>query len=510
MVEGFGFRTIAFAVVFCVCIGLAFTRDARYGIFAYLWAFYLDPSIRWWGSAIQDFRWSLIAAVVTVVALAVPLNANQSGSADRTDSSDSTQPPRQGGRFRKLLPPPGAPPPPAVWQSSGFLILAAYSGWMWVQSSWAVDPDMHALGRMAFTKFSIFYALLFLLLRDPKRMEFFAFAHVVGCLQWAFTSMSTEVSGRYDTFLGPGVDDSNMIGIHMITGLAIAGFLFLTKKGWTKWFAFATLPFILNTIILTASRSAQIGLVVAGLASVVFAPKSKRLAVGVCGALGLVLLLMLAQNEVFWDRAKTIEESASGDERGMEASAASRWVIADANLRMARDYPFGAGYRGNEKLSAYYIPPEYLTAETSTRSAHNTALAILVDNGIPGLILYVLMVGWVAVRLTALLLLDRHGLPTELGGYRAALGACLAAIFVGGQFINALRLEVGIWMIAMLSALDAMCIEWRQEQERRTQPAIPRTTLPTAKKIGCRVQPKGCESLRSTPKNFTPNRRPAT
>jgi hypothetical protein len=470
MLEGFGLRTVGFVGVFGVCIALAFTRDARYGLFAYLWAFYLDPSIRWWGSPIQDFRWSLIAAVATIVALVVPLTGDGARRADGKDSSDSTPSSPPGSRLKRFVPPPAAPPAPSVWESSGFLILAAFAGWMWVQSLWAVDPDSHGVGAMAFTKFTIFYALLFLLLRDPKRMEFLLFAHVIGCLQWALTAMTTEVSGRYDTYLGPGVDDSNMIG------------LFLTKKGWKKWLAFATLPFILNTIILTASRSAQLGLVVAGLASFVFAPKSKRLAVGVCGALGLVLLLMLAKNDVFWERAKTIEESATGDDRGMEASAASRWVVADANLRMARDYPFGAGYRGNEKLSAYYIPPEFLTVETSTRSAHNTALAILVDEGIPGAILFALMVGWVALRLTALLLLDRHGLPMELAGYRAALGASLAAIFVAGQFINALRLEVGIWLIAMLSALDATCIEWRREQERK-QPAVPlRTAVPMREK----------------------------
>ena len=331
-----------------------------------------------------------------------------------------------------------------------------------MQSIWAVDTDVHAAGRMAFTKFSILYAIMFLLLRTRATVEFIAFAHVAGCALWGWTAATTEVSGRYDPFLGPGVDDSNMVGIHMITGLAMAGFLFLTTKGAKRWIAFAMLPLILNTIILTASRSAQVGLVAAGIAGLVLAPKRKRRAVGVCCALGLGLLLILAQNEVFWDRAATIQESV-GDERGMEASAASRWVIAEANLRMARDYPLGAGYRGNESLSAYYIAPEYLTADSSTRSAHNTFLAILVDQGIPGAILFVLMVAWAGVRLTALLFMDRHGLPAELGAYRAAVGAGLAGLLISGQFVNALRLEVAIWLIAMLAALDVLCDEWRRQ-----------------------------------------------
>jgi O-antigen ligase len=151
----------------------------------------------------------------------------------------------------------------------------------------------------------------------------------------------------------------------------------------------------------------------------------------------------------------------------MESSALSRYTIAEANLRMAQDYPLGAGYRGNETLSAYYIPPEFLATESSTRSAHNTILAILVDQGSPGVVLFTVLVAWGAARLIALLFLDKLGLPAELGGFRAAIGASLAALLVSGQFVNVLHLEVSIWLIAMLGALDSMCAEWR----RRNVPA---------------------------------------
>jgi hypothetical protein len=345
-------------------------------------------------------------------------------------------------------------------------MLVVYAGWMWVQSIWAVDPDIHFEGAVAFTKFAILYAILFQLLRTRETMEFFAFAHAAGCTLWGWTAATKEVSGRFEAFLGPGVDDSNMIGIHMITGLALAGFLFLTTKGVKRWAAFGMLPLILNVIVLTASRSAQLGLVVAGVVGIVLAPKSKRRVVLACAPLAVVLLLLLAQNEVFWDRAATIQESV-GDERGMESSALSRYTIAEANLRMAQDYPLGAGYRGNETLSAYYIPPEFLATESSTRSAHNTILAILVDQGSPGVVLFTVLVAWGAARLIALLFLDKLGLPAELGGFRAAIGASLAALLVSGQFVNVLHLEVSIWLIAMLGALDSMCAEWR----RRNVPA---------------------------------------
>ena len=84
------FTLVGFVLVFFLCIGLAFVRDPRFGLFAYLWAFYNDPSVRWWGSPIQDFRWSLIAAVVTMLAVVVRIK-DQDQTPDAPDGIDATR-----------------------------------------------------------------------------------------------------------------------------------------------------------------------------------------------------------------------------------------------------------------------------------------------------------------------------------------------------------------------------------------------------------------------------------
>src|SRR5262249_44952271 len=161
------------------------------------------------------------------------------------------------------------------------------------------------------------------------------------CFLWGWTGFVSNISGRWELVLGPGIDDSNVLGFHLVTGLAFAGFLFLTVKDAKRWLAFVAIPFILNGIILTASRSTLLGLVGAALAALMFAPRARRAAVTGSLVLGMVLLVALARNDLFWERAFSIGQT---QEEAMDASAASRITILNANWRMALDYPWGAGH----------------------------------------------------------------------------------------------------------------------------------------------------------------------
>ncbi len=62
---------LGFLGVYAIGLVLAFVRHPRYGLFAYLWVFYNHPPSRWWGEQLPDVRWSLIAAIVTMLAIAV-------------------------------------------------------------------------------------------------------------------------------------------------------------------------------------------------------------------------------------------------------------------------------------------------------------------------------------------------------------------------------------------------------------------------------------------------------
>src|SRR6188768_2255398 len=103
-------------VLFClVCTVLAFVRHPIYGLYLYLGVTYVFPPARWWGALLgADLRWSLMAAVVTVLAVLF--------------------------HFGKLRPKP-------VWLTNvPAIVLVLYAAWMWIQYPFAVDTDVHLRG----------------------------------------------------------------------------------------------------------------------------------------------------------------------------------------------------------------------------------------------------------------------------------------------------------------------------------------------------------------------------
>ncbi len=370
-----------------------------------------------------------------------------------------------------------------------------FCAWMWIQTFWATRPVSHIDGAILFTKYSLLCVVIYQLLQTEGSLSWFVWGHVLGCFLWSWIAYTTQVHGRFELVLEPSVDDSNMIGFHLTTGLAMAGFLFLTSKGLKRLVAFAVVPFILNGIILTASRSAILGLTAAAVAALLLVPRQRRVVAMGCGILGVVLLLMLAQDELFWSRAATIKVTEQAE---MDASAASRLIVAEANWRMFLDHPFGAGHRGNDALSPLYMPTELMTNGKygAERGAHNTFLGILVDEGLPGALLFGGLMFWAAAKLWQLRSLDTRGLPPTLGGLRAALGAGLAAYIVSGIFVNLIRVEVALWLVAMLAVLSAQCERWAsgpRETAMTPEPAIAPAaglrSLPSVRDVRPRPQP---------------------
>ena len=143
----------------------------------------------------------------------------------------------------------------------------------------------------------------------------------------------------------------------------------------------------------------------------------------------------------------------TGMEEIQEASAKSRIEVVKANWQMFEDHPMGVGYRGNLFLSPQYIAAEFLSVNTGLRAAHNTMMAVLADAGLPGAVLFTVLIVWVGYTLWQLKRLDKNGLSSSLAIYRAAIGASLMGLLISGQFLNLFSAEVQIWMVALLASL---------------------------------------------------------
>lgn len=414
----------AFLLAFLGGLGLCVARGPIWGLYTYLAVFYLDPPSRWWGAALPSLRWSLVAAAVTLIAVL---------ARRKTDER-------------------------APFFSHGLTwILFLYVAWMWFQLTFAISAS-HLTGVVLFTKYMVLLYLIYVIVDSYDRVRDFLLAHVAGCFFLGWLAFTAPGGGRLEGVGGAGINDANTMSMHFGTGVIVASMLLMTERGWRFWLPLAALPFMLNGMVQGVSRGAFVGLFAAGLCLFWLKPPAFRRQFIAFGALGVLLFGYLA-NDFFLERMASLE-AVTSDDKQLDFSAESRLVIVQAQWQMFLDHPFGAGHGGTAALSPNYLSREYLTVDPRNpegqagRSSHNTFMSILVDQGVPGIILLFALLAWVWTAVGYVT--KRSGAETRVWGYGAAISAALALAAVAGQFAPYLKAEVQIWLLGLLLCLRSL------------------------------------------------------
>lgn len=415
----------AFLAAFSTLLGLALLRHPIFGLYAYLASFYVHPPSRWWAQNLPDLRWAFLAAGVTLLAILIHRGKL------------STQRPAW------LATLPGA-------------VLVAFVAWLWVQSLWALDGEAHLGASIQFTKYAAVFYFFYRLVDTPERIRDTLLAHVAGCAYLGVLAHLSDnyVDGRLNGVGGPGIDDANTLGMFLGTGVVVAAMLALMERSWRRVFSILAGVVIFNGVVLAASRGAFLGVLVGGLGLVLMKPRQHRwlfwgfAIVAVVGAVSLM-------DQRFLDRVLSITEAVERTEE-MDESAESRWVVAGAQLKMFASHPFGTGHKGTAVLSPQYLDTKWLTRGTGgpdaqpIRSSHNTFLTLLVEQSIPGVVAYLLLVAWGMRSVLRMRGLQRIAMDVS-AGYGGAAAAALGVVLAAGIFTDYLMAEVQIWMLALLA-----------------------------------------------------------
>lgn len=400
---------------------MAFFRHPIYGLYTYTAVFYLDAPHRWWGAGLPDLRWSQLAAIVTAVAM-LRLERNRAR--------------------------------PAWYGTFPAIYLILYTLWLWIQSPWALDPALHRECTLLFTKYIVVYFMVYRLIDTPERTADYLLANVAGCLYLGLIALGTSApGGRLDGVGGPGIDDSNTLGMHAAAVSVVGAMLIFALRDWRRYAAIFAMPLILNMIVKTGSRGAFLALFMGGLAILALRPReNSRLFYGL--AVVGVLAFGVVASDAFWARMRTIEAAAQQNQ-DMDSSAAGRIAQMKAGIVMSSSHPLGVGHRGFAVLSSAYLDPEYLD-QTGARASHNTFISALVEQGLPGAILFSLLWLWVLKSCLAARRMARMNRSFLLVSMQAAVCASLVVVFVGGQFADFLKSEIQIWLLALLASLKAL------------------------------------------------------
>ncbi|WP_289022055.1 O-antigen ligase family protein [Desulfobacter postgatei] len=415
---------IVFVVLYFWGIWRAFTRNPIWGLWPYSMSLYMSPAHNWFGVYLPNLRWSLLASLCTLISIYLH-------------------------KAKLPIKTPCLSTGPAI-------IILCYTIWMWIQLIWALDPEMHLDASILLTKYLVLYYIVYTVLNTDENYFKFILFNILGSFYISREVLNYSASGRVEGVGGPGINDSNSLGMHLSVILILCGIILLKKntifRNSLHWRicqggVFISTAYIANAVVQTISRSAVLGLAAGGMLLLIIKHWSVKKKFYMYCVLAIMGLMYFAPY-TFWDRLNTIKEAAQGGE--VESSAYSRIVIGKAMIEMFQDNILGNGHRGTVVLSPYYMPGEYLTTVDGSvgRASHCTFLTTLTEQGVPGAILYLMMVFWTAKTI----LTFRKDDPV-IYLYFMGAAASLAAIFIAGIFVDYLKAEVQIYCFAMLASL---------------------------------------------------------
>lgn len=410
---------LVFLILFLVGSCLAFARHPIYGLITYVATYYLSPPMRWWGASLPDLRWSLVAALVTLIAVLVQRN--------------------------KL-----APNIPLLRQRV-MVGLALFLAWIALGSLWALDSAAHLELLFLWAKYVLLAALIYRCIDSERHLQLFMWAHFAGCAYLGWIAYTTSAGGRFEGFGSPDIDEANSGALVMVTGVLVGSSLFQLSKLRGRLILLAGLPLIVNALVLTISRSGFLALGSGGILYNLFTPRKARLRVAVLSALALIMFLLLT-NQQYWARISSLELAGQQVE-GVDTGA-GRVDLVHAQWRMFAQHPFGCGHRCTAVLSRQFLPDSELTGTGATRarSSHSTPMTMLVEHGIPGILLYLLLILWL-VRSMLTLSRSVRGKQGLLPTLVPAVAGIMGAMLIGDLFVDYLILEARVWFIAIVMVM---------------------------------------------------------
>lgn len=414
---GLSLTAIAWLIAYGAAIVFAFAHPI-YGLFGYFLDYYGHPPMRWWGKILPDYRWSLIIALVTLVAFLIKHNALAELRIRRHPQS-------------KWL---------VLFLVTAFAITISPLA-VWPEKSWEKITDL--------SKIAILYFLIIQIVRTQEHLRWLMIIQIVGVTWWGWDAFTNphRSAGRLIGIGGPDSYNDNAASAHLVAVLPLMAAVYLTGKRWEKYLCIIGTPLVLNTFILCNSRGGLMGLAGVGIGALLLTSGKLRWQTLLGMIVGVGLLYVMADQQ-FLERQQTIQAYEE------DASATSRIDSWKGALELVGDHPFGVGGGGFNALSPIYIPEIVEAHEGELRDVHNTFLTAACEWGIVGLFLFVMFLISTFRELNSTRKLSENHVDSQRFRIEStALILGLFGILVAGIFTTRLYAEVIYWLAAFGAVL---------------------------------------------------------
>jgi hypothetical protein len=348
-----GLKTLLFAAYFFYCSAGALFLPLL-GIIGYILHYNIGPEKQWWAVPINAYniRYSYTLALATAVGMIIHWGKLRFGKQFFL-------------RQEKC-----------ILLFVGIVWLSVILGDVTVGRYSIVDHPS-----VKITKVIIFTFMMTHVVTRIKYFNLLLTSFVIGVLILGLeaydTPRSAFISGRLDSIGGPDFAESNFLAAYIASMLPIIAFQFI-RGGWPmKILCFVSGVFAVNTIVLTRSRGALVGIFIGIVVALFFSPKKYRFVV----MLGLIVAVAggyYLTDEQYRDRISTITRS----EEERDTSAQSRFDLAKISMKIIADHPQGVG-AGN-----FYQTVGRYDERFAGKDAHNTYFRCGTELGLQGLSLF--------------------------------------------------------------------------------------------------------------------------
>jgi hypothetical protein len=229
---------------------------------------------------------------------------------------------------------------------------------------------------------------------------------------------------------GAGVSDENDLALYVNTFLPFAYFLFRAdaRMRWKLFYAVATLVGVAG-VVASRSRGGFVGLLAMGVVTWLLSPRKIRSLV----LIGVVVVgVLLFANASYWQRMSTATDAQDGTGKARVESWGAGW-------RMFLDNPLGVG--GNNFQVRFPEYQTYFQRGMWGRVAHSLWFTLLPELGIPGMLVYGLLL-FFNLRDSVRLRTIGRTIGGVNGALVAGLGSAFLASFAGffasGTFLSVL------------------------------------------------------------------------
>lgn len=375
--------TVAFWCLYLLGTGAAMLIPLA-GVLLYILIYHLNPEFQWWGESIRvlGLRTSMTVMLATAVGLVLRF-------------------PRftEGGRQLPL---------PIFFG----LLLVIYAC---LSMSWgygASDRGFYMAEKII--KVMIFVLIMIRCVQEPSHYQLVVIVWLCGIFYigyQAYGNVGIRSNGRLSLGIGgPDFAESSGLAVHLVSVLPMIGAMFfMTRRWWTRGLVLLTGALTVNTIIMTRTRNALVGLAVMIVVGMFSMPRGYRVRGWLAIGVGTILALQLA-DPGWWERIATIPNYQT------DMSATNRMTFWMASLDMVRDYPMGIGLGNFHEVIKQYVPNL-----TITRAAHSTYFACLAEQGYLGfslLMLIIITALWRLTRIYQSCASFKSDFPIQVGRWR--------------------------------------------------------------------------------------------